>query len=81
MTSVEDIERTAGRVVGPEPFEGSSQEDAKQSHWAYLNVDTQHRDGWSHLRRRARRRKRNVLWAGVRLTSLCRTEGMRLTKT
>jgi hypothetical protein len=37
MTSVEDIERTARRVVGPEPFDGSSQEDAEQGHWAYLS--------------------------------------------
>jgi hypothetical protein len=38
MTSVEDIEQTARIVVGPdEPFEGSSQEDAEQAHWAYLS--------------------------------------------
>ena len=37
-TSVEDIEETARMVVGPdEPFEGSSQEDAEQGHWAYLS--------------------------------------------
>jgi hypothetical protein len=43
-TSVEDIEQTARVVVGPdEPFEGSSQEDAEQGHWAYLsNVLRQH---------------------------------------
>ena len=38
MTSVEEIEQTARMVVGPdEPFEGSSQEDAEQGHWAYLS--------------------------------------------
>lgn len=38
MTSVEDIEQTARIVVGPdEPFDGSSQEDAEQGHWAYLS--------------------------------------------
>ena len=38
MTSVEEIEQTARVVVGPdEPFEGSSQEDAEQGHWAYLS--------------------------------------------
>jgi hypothetical protein len=38
MTSVEDIEQTARMVVGPdEPFDGSSQEDAEQGHWAYLS--------------------------------------------
>jgi hypothetical protein len=37
-TSVEDIEETARMVVGPdEPFDGSSQEDAEQGHWAYLS--------------------------------------------
>jgi hypothetical protein len=37
-TSVEDIEQTARMVVGPdEPFDGSSQEDAEQDHWAYLS--------------------------------------------
>jgi hypothetical protein len=37
-TSVEEIEQTARMVVGPdEPLEGSSQEDAKQGHWAYLS--------------------------------------------
>jgi hypothetical protein len=37
-TSVADIEQTARMVVGPdEPFEGSSQEDAEQGHWAYLS--------------------------------------------
>jgi hypothetical protein len=37
-TSVEDIEETARMVVGPdEPFEGSSQEDAEDGHWAYLS--------------------------------------------
>jgi hypothetical protein len=36
--SVEDIEETTRIVVGPdEPFEGSSQEDAEQGHWAYLS--------------------------------------------
>jgi hypothetical protein len=36
--SVEDIEQTARIVVGPdEPFEGSSQEDAEEGHWAYLS--------------------------------------------
>jgi hypothetical protein len=38
ITSVEDIERTARIVVGPdEPFEGFSQEDAEHGHWAYLS--------------------------------------------
>jgi hypothetical protein len=38
MTSVEDIERTARMVVGPdEPFDRSSQADAEQGHWAYLS--------------------------------------------
>jgi hypothetical protein len=38
MTSVEDIERKARMVVGPdEPFDGSSQEDVEQGHWAYLS--------------------------------------------
>jgi hypothetical protein len=38
MTSVEDIEQTARMVVGPdEPFDGFSQEDAEQGHWAYLS--------------------------------------------
>lgn len=38
MTSVEEIEQTARIVVGPdEPFNGSSQEDAEQGHWAYLS--------------------------------------------
>jgi hypothetical protein len=37
MTSVEDIERKARMVVGPEPFDGYSQEDAAQGHWAYLS--------------------------------------------
>lgn len=38
MTSVEDIEETARIVVGPdEPFDGVSQEDAEQGHWAYLS--------------------------------------------
>ena len=38
MTSVEEIEQTARMVVGPdEPFEGSSQEDAEDGHWAYLS--------------------------------------------
>jgi hypothetical protein len=37
-TSVEDIEQTARMVVGPdEPTDGYSQEDAEQSHWAYLS--------------------------------------------
>jgi hypothetical protein len=36
--SVEDIEETTRIVVGPdEPFEGSSQEDAEEGHWAYLS--------------------------------------------
>jgi hypothetical protein len=36
--SVEDIEQTARIVVGPdEPFEGSSQENAEEEHWAYLS--------------------------------------------
>ena len=38
MTSVEEIEQEARMVVGPdEPFEGSSQEEAEQAHWAYLS--------------------------------------------
>jgi hypothetical protein len=38
MTSVENIEQTARMVVGPdEPFDGFSQEDAEQGHWAYLS--------------------------------------------
>jgi hypothetical protein len=42
-TSVEDIEETARMVVGPdEPFEGSSQEDAEQGHWAYLSDVLRH---------------------------------------
>jgi hypothetical protein len=37
-TSLEDIEEATRTVVGPdEPFEGSSQEDAEQGHWAYLS--------------------------------------------
>jgi hypothetical protein len=37
LTSLEDIERTARTVVGPdEPLDGGSQEDAAASHWAYL---------------------------------------------
>jgi len=37
-TSVEDIEQEARMVVGPdEPFDGSSQEEAEQAHWAYLS--------------------------------------------
>jgi hypothetical protein len=37
-TSVEEIEQTARIVVGPDkPFEGSSQADAEQGHWAYLS--------------------------------------------
>jgi hypothetical protein len=37
-TSVEEIEQTARIVVGPdEPFNGSSQEEAEQGHWAYLS--------------------------------------------
>jgi hypothetical protein len=39
VTSVEDIEQTARIVVGPdEPFDGSSQEDAEEGHWAYLSA-------------------------------------------
>jgi hypothetical protein len=35
--SVEDIEKTARMVVGPdEPFEGGSQADAEAAHWAHL---------------------------------------------
>jgi hypothetical protein len=38
LTSVEEFEQTARMVVGPdEPFEGSSQEDAEEGHWAYLS--------------------------------------------
>jgi len=36
--SVEDIQETTRIVVGPDaPFEGSSQEDAEEGHWAYLS--------------------------------------------
>jgi hypothetical protein len=36
-TSLEDIERMARTVVGPdEPLDGGSQEDAAASHWAHL---------------------------------------------
>jgi hypothetical protein len=36
-TTVEEIEETARVVVGPdEPPDGHSQEDAEESHWAYL---------------------------------------------
>ena len=38
MTSVEDIEQEARMVVGPdEPFDGFSQEDGEQGHWAHLS--------------------------------------------
>ena len=38
VTSVEDIERTARFVVGPdEPFAGRSQEDMEAAHWASLS--------------------------------------------
>jgi hypothetical protein len=37
-TSVEDIERQARFVVGPdEPFEEHSQEDMEATHWAFLS--------------------------------------------
>ena len=38
VPSVEDIERTARAVVGPdEPLGGRSQEDMEAAHWAYLS--------------------------------------------
>jgi hypothetical protein len=37
-SSCEDIQETTRIVVGPDaPFEGSSQEDAEEGHWAYLS--------------------------------------------
>jgi hypothetical protein len=38
VTSVEDIEKTARTVVGPdEPFAGRSQADMEADHWAFLS--------------------------------------------
>jgi hypothetical protein len=38
LTSVEDIEKTARMVVGPdEPYDGRSQEDMEADHWASLS--------------------------------------------